>query len=107
MANGTVAGFISVDGIFDLEAALRYFEPEQVEVIRTLFGPDAKSLAEHSTSFYLGSNHAPLLIVDSADDERVCLDAFRELRAQLVDDRRTEFLELAGLGHNEVSCEPA
>jgi acetyl esterase/lipase len=32
-----VAGFVSVDGVFDLRAALGYLKPDQAEIMRTLF----------------------------------------------------------------------
>lgn len=99
----SVAGFISVDGIFDLQASLAYFEPEQADVMRTLFGPTPEDLARNSTLLQLKEGHSPLLIVESTGDEPVCREGFKALRAKFQGkDARTEFLELPGLGHNEM-----
>jgi acetyl esterase/lipase len=103
VATSAVAGYISVDGIFDLVASLPYFKPDQAQVMRELFGPDQQALAESSTVSHLTTSHAPWLVVDSTDDEQVCRDGFHALKARLSGhDPRTELLELQGLGHNEI-----
>ncbi|AKU92673.1 Esterase/lipase [Vulgatibacter incomptus] len=102
VAPGTVAGVISVDGIFDLRASLRYLKADQVKVMSTLFGPDDAALAEHSTIHHLGSDHPPILFVDSTDDEEICREGFRALRELAQRDANAEFVELDGLGHNEI-----
>ena len=95
-----VAGFVSIDGIFDLRAAQPYLKPDQAETLRALFGPDDRSLAEHSTISYVEADPPPMLFVDSTGDEAVCLDGFRRMRALLAP--RARFEELSGLGHNEA-----
>jgi acetyl esterase/lipase len=98
-----LAGFVSIDGIFDLSASLRHFSAEQAQIMRRLFGPDDAALAELSTTSYLGKTHAPLLVVDSTADEAVCREGFQALRAKLEGrDDRARFVELEGLGHNEI-----
>ncbi len=71
-----IAGFVSIDGIFDLRASLDSFEPKQATVLRALFGPDDETLAAHSPIAYGRAEHPPLLLVDTTGDERVCLDGF-------------------------------
>ena len=89
------AGYVSVDGVFDLETSLPYFKTDQQEVMRTLFGPD---LAASSPITY-GVTH-PMLFVDSTSDEAVCRDQFGRMRSKLGS--AAEFVELPGLGHNEM-----
>jgi acetyl esterase/lipase len=100
--NGTVAGFVSVDGVFDLEPTLVHFKPDQAAILRRLFGPGAAALAEHSTLHHVHAGHPPLLVVDSTNDEPVCRESFATLRQRLASDPRTRFLELPGVGHNEM-----
>jgi acetyl esterase/lipase len=101
--SGTVAGFISVDGVFDLLAALRYLKGDQASILRSLFGPEDAVLAEHSTISYARADHPPMLFVDSTGDETICLDGFREMRARLAQvGSKARFVELEGLGHNEM-----
>jgi pimeloyl-ACP methyl ester carboxylesterase len=95
-----VAGFVSVDGVFDLRAAMKYLKPDQAAILRALFGPDDASLAEHSTISYVDANPPRMLFVDSTSDEAVCLDGFRRMRTLLA--IRSQFVELKGLGHNET-----
>jgi acetyl esterase/lipase len=95
-----VAGFVSVDGIFDLRAALGYLKSDQAAILRALFGPDDTSLAEHSPISYARADPPRMLFVDSTGDEAVCLDGFRQMRARLAP--RARFVELSGLGHNET-----
>lgn len=95
-----VTGFVSVDGIFDLRAALGYLKPDQAAILRALFGPDDTSLAQHSTITYAGTDPPRMLFVDSTGDEAVCLDGFRQMRTLLA--TRSRFVELKGLGHNEA-----
>jgi len=98
-----VAGFVSIDGIFDLNAALAAFKPEQAAIMRTLFGPDPAALAVHSTISYARAQHPRLLFLDSSNDEQVCLDAFRALKARMANvGSPARFTELPGLGHNET-----
>lgn len=65
-----------------------------------MFGPDDTSLAEHSTISYVKTDPPRMLFVDSTDDDAVCLDGFRQMRALLA--TRSRFVELKGLGHNEA-----
>lgn len=103
VAPGSVAGFVSVDGIFDLGASLRFFEPEQAAVVRQLFGPDDATLADHSTSAHLHAGHPPLLVVDSTGDEEVCRLGFHALAPRLAAlGGPARFVELDGLGHNAM-----
>jgi len=98
-----VAGFVSIDGIFNLNAALAAFKPEQAAIMRQLFGPDPATLALHSTTSYARAQHPPLLILDSTDDEKVCRDAFHELKGLMSNSGSpAKFTELPGLGHNET-----
>jgi acetyl esterase/lipase len=98
-----VAGFISVDGVFDLEASLPYLKPKQSRILADLFGATHASLVEHSPISFAGREHAPLLVVDSTGDEAVCLDGFRAMRSRFTEgDSSARFVELPGLGHNEV-----
>jgi acetyl esterase/lipase len=98
-----VAGFVSIDGIFDLGASLAAFKPEQADVVRQLFGPDEASLAAHSTISYARARHPPLLLVDSTGDEKVCRDSFGRMKARMAEvGSPARFVELAGLGHNEA-----
>jgi acetyl esterase/lipase len=98
-----IAGFVSIDGIFDLKASLAAFTPEQAAVMRTLFGPDDAALALHSPISYARRNQPRLLFVDSTGDMKVCRDGFRELRARMnALGSSAEFVELPGLGHNET-----
>lgn len=98
-----IAGFVSIDGIFDLGASLAAFKPGQAEIVRRLFGPDDATLAAHATISYARASHPPLLFVDSTGDEQVCLDGFRRMKARMAEvGSPARFVELAGLGHNEL-----
>ena len=98
-----VAGYVSIDGIFDLNASLTAFEPDQVAVLRQLFGPDASALSAHSSSAYARAQHPRLLFLDSTGDAQVCRDAFHRMKARMAAaGSPAEFVELAGLGHNEI-----
>jgi hypothetical protein len=99
----TLAGFVSIDGIFDLGRSLASFKPDQAAAIRRLFGPDDAQLAAHSTITYARAQHPPLLFVDSTGDEQVCLDGFHRMKARMAEvGSPAAFIELAGLGHNEA-----
>jgi acetyl esterase/lipase len=101
--SGKIAGFASVDGIFDLQASLGYLKADQAAVLRTLFGPDDASLAAHSTASYARADHPPMLFVDSSGDEPVCIDGFHRMRELFSRaGSSAEFVELEGLGHNEI-----
>jgi hypothetical protein len=101
-----VAGFISLDGIFDLAASLPYLKSDQVETLRTLFGPSDASLAAHSTISYARADHPPLLFLDSSGDEAVCLDGFRSMKTRMTEvGGKAQFIELPGLGHNETAIQ--
>lgn len=100
--SGAVAGFVAVDGVFDLEPTLAHFEPAQAAILRRLFGPDAAALAEHSTLHHVHAGHPPLLVVDSTHDETVCRESFAMLRQRLAGDPEARFFELPGIGHNEM-----
>jgi hypothetical protein len=92
-----------MDGIFDLKASLPSFTPEQAVTLRKLFGPSDATLAVHSTVSYVRREHPRLLFLDSTNDERVCRDAFREMRARMAAvGSPAQFVELPGLGHNET-----
>jgi acetyl esterase/lipase len=98
-----IAGFASIDGIFDLPASLASFKPDQVAVIRELFGPGDDGLAAHSPITYVRARHPRLLFVDSTGDERVCVDGFHAMRAHMAEvGSPAGFMELAELGHNEI-----
>jgi acetyl esterase/lipase len=101
--SNSVNGFVSIDGIFDLAASLPAFTPDQVAIMRRLFGPDDASLALHSTIAYARQQHPRLLFVDSTGDEKVCRDAFRQMKTRMAEaGSPAEFVELSGLGHNET-----
>ena len=100
LEDGAVAGFASVDGIFDLKASLSHLKPDQAAVVRELFGPDDAALAEHSTQ--VQGSHPPLLFVDSTGDAAICREAFARMRARLAADAKARFVELPGLEHNEM-----
>ena len=98
-----VAGFASVDGIFDLRASLASFKPEQTAILRGLFGPTDEALAAHSPISFARAQHPPLLFVDSSGDEEVCLQGFRAMKARMAEvTSPARFVELPGLGHNET-----
>jgi acetyl esterase/lipase len=98
-----VAGFVSIDGIFNLNAALSAFTPEQAGIMRQLFGPDQATLALHSSISYARPQHPRMLFLDSTHDEKVCRDAFQELKTRMTEvGSRARFRELPGLGHNET-----
>jgi dipeptidyl aminopeptidase/acylaminoacyl peptidase len=98
-----IAGFVSIDGIFDLGASLTAFEPNQIDVMRQLFGPDDAALAAHSTISYARAEHSRLLFIDSTDDAKVCRDAFHQMKARMAAvGSPAKFVELSGLGHNET-----
>jgi hypothetical protein len=98
-----IAGFVSIDGIFDLGASLAAFEPNQVDIMRQLFGPDDAALAAHSTISYARAEHSRLLFVDSTDDAKVCRDGFYQMKARMAAvNSPAKFVELSGLGHNET-----
>jgi acetyl esterase/lipase len=99
----TVAGFVSIDGIFDLGASLASLKPDQAAIMRQLFGPDDATLAAHSTISYARARHPPLLFIDSTGDEKLCLDSFHRLKARMAEAKSSaRFVELSGLGHNET-----
>jgi len=101
---GEVAGFVSIDGVFDMRASLGYLKPEQAAILRNLFGPDDSSLAEHSPISYARADHPPMLFVDSTNDEAVCLDGFRQMQTRLTAaGSKARFVQLDGLGHNEMA----
>lgn len=98
-----IAGFVSIDGIFDLGASLASFKPGQIAVLRELFGPGDDALAAHSPISYARALHPPLLFVDSTSDEKVCLDGFHAMKTRMAEMASpARFVELAGLGHNEA-----
>ncbi len=98
-----IAGFVSMDGIFDLKASLSSFTPEQSATMRKLFGPSDATLAVHSSISYARRDHPRLLFLDSTNDEKVCRGAFREMRARMAAvGSSAQFVELPGLGHNET-----
>jgi acetyl esterase/lipase len=98
-----LAGFVSIDGIFDLGASLASFKPDQAAIVRQLFGPDDATLAAHSTISHARAHHPPLLFVDSTGDEPVCLDGFRRMKEVMAKaGSPAAFVELPGLGHNEA-----
>jgi acetyl esterase/lipase len=98
-----ISGFVSLDAIFDLGASLASFTPDQVQIVRELFGPDDASLAAHSTISYARPHHPPLLFVDSTGDQPVCLEGFRRMKTRMTEvGSPARFIELAGLGHNEA-----
>jgi hypothetical protein len=44
-----------------------------------------------------------MLFLDSTSDEKVCRDAFREMKARMTEvGSPAQFVELPGLGHNET-----
>ncbi|MEP7049533.1 MAG: alpha/beta hydrolase [Pseudomonadota bacterium] len=99
----SIAGFVSIDGIFDLAAALPAFTAEQAAVMRQLFGGDARELASYSPISYARAQHPRLLVIDSTDDAAVCRAAFRQMRARMTAvGSSAQFMELPGLGHNEA-----
>jgi hypothetical protein len=99
-----VAGFVSIDGIFDLARSLPEFEPSQVAVMRQLFGPDEGALASHSPIAYVRAEHPRLLLIDSTDDVKVCRDGFHQMKARMAAvGSPAKFVELPGLGHNETA----
>ena len=103
LAADSIAGFASIDGIFDLGASLASFTADQATVVRRLFGPDDAALAAHSPITHARGGHPPLLFVDSTGDERVCLDGFRRMKARMEGEGSpARFVELSGLGHNEI-----
>jgi acetyl esterase/lipase len=98
-----IAGFASIDGIFDLGASLASFKPDQVAVMRELFGPEDEALATHSPISYARARHPALLFVDSTGDEEVCLEGFHAMKARMAEVMSpARFVELVGLGHNEA-----
>ena len=98
-----ITGFASMDGIFDLQASLSNFTPEQAAIMRQLFGPSDATLAVYSTVSYVRREHPPLLFLDSTKDEKVCRDAFQDMKARLsAVGSPAQFTELPGLGHNET-----
>jgi arylformamidase len=98
-----IAGFVSIDGIFDLEASLSSFTHEQAATMRKLFGPSDATLAVHSSISYVRHDQPRLLFLDSTNDEKVCRDAFRDMRARAAAvGSPAQFVELPGLGHNEA-----
>jgi acetyl esterase/lipase len=97
-----IAGFVSIDGIFDLGASLASFKPDQIAVMRELFG-SAYALAAYSPISYARAQHPPMLFVDSTGDEKVCLDGFHAMKTRMAEVASpSRFVELAGLGHNEA-----
>jgi arylformamidase len=103
VAAKSIAGFVSIDGIFDVKASLPAFTSEQSAVLRQLFGPDDATLAENSPLTYARPQHPRLLVMDSAGDVAVCRDAFRAMKARMAAvGSPAQFIELQGLGHNET-----
>jgi acetyl esterase/lipase len=100
--DGAVAGFASIDGIFDLKASLAHLKPDQAAVLRELFGPDDAALADHSPLAHVENGHPPLLFVDSTGDAAICRESFAQMRARLSGDAGAHFVELPGLEHNEM-----
>jgi acetyl esterase/lipase len=98
-----VAGFVSVDGIFDLPGSLSYLKPDQAKILADIFGTTRDALLERSPITFARADHPPLLFVDSTGDDAVCLDGFRNMRARFADvGAHARFVELEGLGHNET-----
>jgi acetyl esterase/lipase len=98
-----LAGYASIDGVFDLGASLPLLKPDEASVLRQLFGPDDAALAAHSPMTYARPLHPPLLFVDSTGDEKLCLDSFRAMRWRMRQaGSPATFIELPGLGHNEA-----
>jgi arylformamidase len=103
IAADAVAGYASIDGIFDLGASLPSFKPDQAAVVRRLFGPDDAALAARSPVSYARALHPALLFIDSTGDERLCLDQFHRMKARMEGQGSpARFVELPGLGHNEA-----
>jgi acetyl esterase/lipase len=99
-----IAGFISVDGIFDLAAALTYMKPEEAAILRRLFGPDDARLTARSPISFVPGDHPSMLFVDSTNDDAVCLDGFHAMRARMREAKsRATFVELPGIGHDEMA----
>ena len=100
---GSIAGFVSIDGIFDLTAALPALSSEQAAVMRQLFGSDAAQLARYSPLSYAGAQHPRLLFVDSTADAALCRASFQRMKARMTAlGSPAQFVELPGLGHNET-----
>jgi acetyl esterase/lipase len=98
-----IAGFISVDGIFDLPASLPYLDLKEAKILSDLFGTEPAALLAHSPIAFASAQHSPLLFIDSTGDEPVCLDGFRKMRSRFADaGSKARFVELDGLGHNET-----
>ena len=96
-----VAGFASIDGIFDLGASLAGFKADQAAVMRQLFGPDDQALAAHSPISYARAQHPRLLFMDSTGDEELCRESFHRMQARMAAvGSPARFIELEGLGHN-------
>ena len=96
-----VAGFVSIDGIFDLGASLAAFKTDQAAVMRQLFGSDDRALAAHSPISFARARHPRLLFVDSTGDDELCRDSFHRMRARMAEvGSPARFTELEGLGHN-------
>lgn len=102
VADGSVLGFASVDGIFEFKDSLAYLKADQAAILRELFGPDDAALAAHSTLAALGPDHPPLLFVDSTGDAAICRDSFARMKTRLAGDEKARFVELPGLEHNEM-----
>jgi acetyl esterase/lipase len=101
--SNAIAGFVSIDGIFDLGPSLASFKPDQVAVMRGLFGPEDSTLSAHSPLAYARAIHPALLFVDSIGDEKVCLDGFHAMKTRMAEvGSPARFVELTGLGHNEA-----
>jgi acetyl esterase/lipase len=104
MRPSEVAGFIALDGIFDLGAALAHYDPEDAKVVRALFGPDDGALSERSPLEHACATHPPLLFVDSTDDALVCRESFFAMRARMRECQSpARFVELPGLGHSDMT----
>jgi len=98
-----LAGFVSMDGIFDLARSLPAFTADQAGILRRLFGPDDATLAAHSSISYARKQHPRLLFVDSSGDVQVERDGFQQMKARMTAvGSPAEFVELPGLGHNET-----
>src|SRR6185503_15980653 len=95
-----IAGFVSIDGIFDLGASLPSMKKDQAATVRRLFGPDDATLAAHSTISHARARHPPLLFVDSKGDDPMCLDGFHKMKARMAAlHSPARFIELPDLGH--------
>jgi acetyl esterase/lipase len=104
IAAGDVAGFISLDGVFDLVETIKQLPRDEAAIVADLFGPDATSLATYSPISFARAEHPPLLFVDSTDDAPLCREEFMRMRARMREaGSGARFIELPGLGHDEMT----